>query len=38
LGNELLLKLFFGRLMSKATLRAHITSKRDRRLEELRLY
>jgi len=36
--NELLLKLFFGRLMSKATLRAHLTSKRDRLLEELRVY
>jgi hypothetical protein len=36
--NELLRKLFFGRLMSKATLRTHLTSKRDRLLEELRVY
>ena len=32
--NELLLKSLFGRLMSKA----HLASKRDRLLEELRQY
>jgi PadR family transcriptional regulator, regulatory protein AphA len=36
--NELLLKLFFGRLASRATLRAHLRAKRDRLLEELQTY
>jgi PadR family transcriptional regulator, regulatory protein AphA len=36
--NELLLKLFFARFMSKATVRAHLSAKRERLVEELHSY